>query len=126
MQPGLDWDGLPAEAGGKSYGDVFHQAEREFSAFNFEQADTDVLVRHFADAEESCRRLLALDQPLSLPAYDFCMKASHLFNLLDARGAISVAERQAYIGRVRNLAKGCCEAWVASQSCGREEAPAHG
>ena len=108
----LDWDGVPTEQGGKSYGDVFLQAEREFSAFNFELADTERLVRHFADIEAECGTLLKAQ--LALPAYDLCMKASHLFNLLDARGVISVTERQAYIGRVRAMAKGCCEAWVAS------------
>jgi glycyl-tRNA synthetase alpha chain len=111
----LDWDGVPAEKGGKSYGDVFLQAEREFSAFNFEHATTEILFRHFEDAQAECKHLLAQKPPLSLPAYDQCMKASHLFNLLDARGVISVTERQAYIARVRELAKGCCEAWVASQ-----------
>jgi len=112
----LDWDGVPASAGGKRYGDIFLQAEREFSAFNFEVASTDALARHFEDAEAECRLLLERDRPLPLPAYDQCMKASHLFNLLDARGVISVTERQAYIGRVRALAKACCEAWVATQA----------
>jgi glycyl-tRNA synthetase alpha chain len=112
----LDWDGVPKDQGGKSYGDVFLQNEREFSAYNFEQADTDTLFRHFQDAENACNHLLELDRPLSLPAYDQCMKASHLFNLLDARGVISVTERQAYIARVRALAKGCCEAWLASRT----------
>ena len=107
----LDWDGVPAEQGGKSYGDVFLQAEREFSAFNFEHAGTERLLRHFQDAERECHHLL--EQRLPLPAYDNCLKASHLFNLLDARGVISVTERQAYIGRVRTLAKACCESWVA-------------
>jgi glycyl-tRNA synthetase alpha chain len=93
------------------YGDVFLRAEREFSAYNFEAADTAQLIRHFADAEAECAALLA--RGLALPAYDQCIKASHQFNLLDARGVISVAERQAYIGRVRTLAKGCCEAWLA-------------
>jgi glycyl-tRNA synthetase alpha chain len=111
----LDWDGVPKEAGGKTYGDVFLQAEREFSAYNFEHASPEILFRHFQDAAEECRHLLAQDPPLALPAYDQCMKASHIFNLLDARGVISVTERQAYIGRVRELAKACCEAWVASQ-----------
>ena len=110
----LDWDGVPKDRGGKTYRDIFLQAEREFSAFNFELATTDVLVSHFRDAEAECAKLL--DRDLALPAYDQCMKASHLFNLLDARGVISVTERQAYIGRVRALAKGCCEAWVASQN----------
>jgi len=116
----LDWDGVPADKGGKSYADVFLQAEREFSAYNFEHATTEILFRHFADAEIECANLLA--QKLPLPAYDQCMKASHLFNLLDARGVISVTERQAYIGRVRALAKGCCEAWLDSQG----EAPGDG
>jgi glycyl-tRNA synthetase alpha chain len=111
----LDWNGVPKEEGGKTYGDVFLQAEREFSAYNFEHANPEILFRHFQDAAEECKHLLAQDPPLALPAYDQCMKASHIFNLLDARGVISVTERQAYIGRVRELAKGCCEAWVASQ-----------
>jgi len=117
----LDWDGVPLEQGGKSYGDVFLQAEREFSAFNFEHAGTERLLRHFQDAERECHHLL--EQRLPLPAYDNCLKASHLFNLLDARGVISVTERQAYIARVRALAKACCECWVAVspehlESCG--------
>jgi glycyl-tRNA synthetase alpha chain len=96
------------------YGDVFRRAEREYSAFNFEYADTALLTRHFADAEAECASLLRHD--LALPAYDQCIKASHLFNLLDARGVISVTERASYIGRVRALAKGCCEAWVAGDT----------
>jgi glycyl-tRNA synthetase alpha chain len=97
-----------------SYGDVFLRAEREFSAHNFEHADTEQLFRHFADAEKECAALLA--KGLALPAYDQCIKASHRFNLLDARGVISVAERAAYIGRVRTLAKACCEAWLAAET----------
>jgi len=93
------------------YGEVFLRAEVEYSAHNFEHADTAMLFRHFADAERECTALLA--HGLALPAYDQCIKASHRFNLLDARGAISVTERAAYIGRVRTLAKGCCEAWMA-------------
>jgi glycyl-tRNA synthetase alpha chain len=96
------------------YGDVFLRAEREFSAHNFEHADTEQLFRHFADAEKECAALLA--KGLALPAYDQCIKASHRFNLLDARGVISVAERAAYIGRVRALAKACCEAWLAGET----------
>jgi glycyl-tRNA synthetase alpha chain len=117
----LDWNGVTGP-GAVRYGDVYLQSEREFSAFNFEHATTDKLLRHFVDAEEECRKLLGVDgastnrTPLALPAYDQCMKASHIFNLLDARGVISVTERQAYIGRVRALAKGCCEAWLASQT----------
>ena len=115
----LDWNGLPADAGGKRYRDVFLQAEQEFSAFNFEIATTDTLFRHFKDAEAECAKILeageARGRPLPLPAYDQCMKASHIFNLLDARGVISVTERQAFIGRVRDLAKACCEAWYRTQ-----------
>ena len=118
----LDWDGVPAAEGGKSYGDIFHRAEVEFSAFNFEHASTDVLFLHFKDAEAECAVLL--DNQLALPAYDQCMKASHLFNLLDARGVISVSERQAYIGRVRTLAKGCCEAWVGKAQSNQQDGPA--
>ncbi len=105
----LDFNGA-----GVRYGDVFLRAEREYSAHNFEHADTAMLTRHFADAERECAALLA--HSLALPAYDQCIKASHLFNLLDARGVISVTERAAYIGRVRALAKGCCEAWLAGEN----------
>jgi glycyl-tRNA synthetase alpha chain len=98
---------------GVKYGDVFKRAEVEYSAHNFEFADTAMLFQHFADAEKECAQLV--DRGLALPAYDQCIKASHRFNLLDARGAISVAERQAYIGRVRNLARRCCEAWLAGE-----------
>ncbi len=101
----LDFNGR-----GVSYGDVFLRAEQEYSAYNFEFADVALLQSHFADAERECASLLARD--LALPAYDQTIKASHLFNLLDARGVISVTERAAYIGRVRTLAKGCCEAWL--------------
>jgi len=100
-----------------TYGDVFLQAEQEYSRFNFEYADTEMLLRHFKDAEEECKRLLSLGekddrQLLALPAYDQCIKASHVFNLLDARGVISVTERQSYILRVRELAKACGAAWL--------------
>jgi len=111
----LDWNGVEGP-GAVSYGDVFLRAEQEFSAFNFEHADTERLTRHFADAERECQALLAQGTGLALPAYDQCMKSSHLFNLLDARGVISVTERAAYIGRVRALAKGCCEAWLAGRA----------
>ena len=99
-----------------TYGDVFLQAEQEYSRYNFEHADTAILLRHFEDAEKECKALLDAGlkdekHELALPAYDQCIKASHMFNLLDARGVISVTERQAYILRVRDLAKGCCEAW---------------
>jgi glycyl-tRNA synthetase alpha chain len=107
----LDFNGLPKDKGGVTYGQVFLRNEREFSAYNFERADTALLADGFEKAEGECRRLLAAN--LALPAYDQCIKASHLFNLLDARGVIAVAERAAYIGRVRGLAKACCEAWLA-------------
>jgi glycyl-tRNA synthetase alpha chain len=118
----LDYNGLPKGQGGVSYGDVFLRGEREFSAYNFERADTGKLFRHFADAEAECAALLdaggagGTRPALALPAYDQCLKASHLFNLLDARGVISVTERAAYIGRVRALARGCCEAWLAGSN----------
>jgi len=100
-----------------SYGDVFLQAEQEYSRFNFEYANTDILFQHFKDAEAECRSLLDKGDAgekhrLALPAYDQCIKASHAFNLLDARGVISVTERQSYILRVRDLAKACGGAWL--------------
>ena len=98
---------------GVKYGEVFLRAEREFSAHNFEHANTKLLFDQFAEAETECRSLL--EAKLALPAYDQCIKASHRFNLLDARGVISVTERQAYIGRVRDLAKECCKAWLAGE-----------
>src|SRR5690242_14462418 len=96
------------------YGEVFHQNEIEQSAFNFELADTDILFQHFKDYEKQCQALLNGNKKMALPAYDQCIKASHVFNLLDARGVISVTERAAYIARVRALAKACCEAWLES------------
>jgi len=111
----LDFNGAPGAAR-ITYGDVFHRAEREFSAYNFEFANTALLTRHFTEAEGECRAILA--HSLVLPAYDQCLKASHLFNLLDARGALSVTERAAYILRVRELAKACCETWLAGSEGG--------
>jgi glycyl-tRNA synthetase alpha chain len=125
-----------------TYGDVFLQAEQEYSRFNFEFADTEILQQHFRDAEKECKSLLKnglissgsvggaplgfdalggsspLRHFLALPAYDQCIKASHIFNLLDARGVISVTERQSYILRVRELAKACCGAWLATEGGG--------
>jgi len=109
----LDWDGVDKAKGGKTYRDVFHQAEVEYSKYNFEIADTDILKQHFADAESESASLLEAE--LALPAYDQCLKASHLFNLLDARGVISVTERAAYIGRIRTLARGAARQWLLSQ-----------
>jgi glycyl-tRNA synthetase alpha chain len=102
-----------------SYGDVFRQTEQEYSRWNFDQADTAMLLQHFVDAEAECARILAAELAdkagrriiMVHPAYDQTIKASHLFNLLDARGVISVTERQAYIGRVRALAKACADAF---------------
>tara|TARA_R110002096_G_scaffold435828_1_gene663725 strand:+ start:31304 stop:32185 length:882 start_codon:yes stop_codon:yes gene_type:complete len=102
---------------GVKYGEVFLQNEQEFSAYNFELANTETLFRHFVDAEAECQAVLEQGN-YPLPAYDQCIKASHVFNLLDARGVISVTERQAYIGRVRTLAKACCEAYLVSQGEG--------
>jgi glycyl-tRNA synthetase alpha chain len=103
------------------YGDVFKQNEVEFSTYNLEAADTAQLFEQFKQAEAECVALLNFKRgdvltPLPLPAYDQCIKASHRFNLLDARGVIGVTERASYIGRVRALAKACCEAWVKTQS----------
>ena len=98
---------------GVRYGEVFPQSEQEFSAYNFERADVDMLRRHFEDAETECQAVL--EAGLALPAYDQCLKASHIFNLLDARGVISVTERQAYILRIRALARGAAEKWIESQ-----------
>ncbi|MDF1613926.1 glycine--tRNA ligase subunit alpha [Desulfurivibrio dismutans] len=94
-----------------SYGDIFLQAEKEFSAFNFEHASVPKLLDFFAAYESEAFRLLDLD--LILPAYDYCLKCSHTFNLLDARKAISVAERTRYIGRIRNIARRVAEQYVA-------------
>jgi glycyl-tRNA synthetase alpha chain len=104
----------PASPTPLTYGDVFLEDEREFSAYNFEAANTDKLKTHFEDAEAECHALLG--RTLPLPAYEQCIKASHLFNLMDSRGVISVVERQAQIGRVRALARACCEAWLAKDA----------
>ncbi|MBF0310179.1 MAG: glycine--tRNA ligase subunit alpha, partial [Magnetococcales bacterium] len=102
---------------GVRYGDVFHQAEVDYSRYNFEAADCDRLFSHFDDHEKEALRLLdpARGPVLPQPAYDQVIKCSHLFNLLDARGAVSVTERQRFIGRVRNLARRIAEAWVAQR-----------
>ncbi len=105
----LNWNGVD-DAKKLTYRDIFYRAEQEFSAYNFTESSVDMLFRHFNDAEKECAQLLKKN--LALPAYNQCIKASHLFNLLDARGVISVTERASFIGRVRSLAKGCCQAWV--------------
>jgi glycyl-tRNA synthetase alpha chain len=109
-----------------TYGDVFRQTEQEYSRWNFDQADTDMLLAHFKDAEAEAARILAAEASdaagrhivMAHPAYDQCIKASHIFNLLDARGVISVTERQAYIGRVRALAKACADAYLSTPQGG--------
>ncbi|EAQ05851.1 glycine--tRNA ligase subunit alpha [Yoonia vestfoldensis] len=109
------------------YGDIFCQTEQEYARWNFDVADTDMLLQHFKDAEAECHRILSTpahdpkkDMAIIMahPAYDQCIKASHLFNLLDARGVISVTERQAYIGRVRALAKACADAFMQTEAAG--------
>lgn len=105
----IDWNGKSG-AEKITYRDVFLKNEQQFSAYNFEFANVAKLFRHFNDAEEECLNLL--QHKLVLPAYEQCLKANHLFNMLNARSAISVTERAGYMGRVRHLAKSCCEAWV--------------
>ena len=104
----LDWNN-----NGVKYREVFFQAEKEFSAYNFEHANTESLLKSFEAIEKECKSLL--EKKLSLPAYDQCLKASHIFNLLDARGVIGVAERTGYITRIRELAKGCGSLWLSLQ-----------
>ena len=111
----LDYNGQ-----GVTYGEVFLQNEVEQSTYNFEVANTDMLFQHFKDAQAECA--VNIERGLALPAYEQAMKASHLFNLLDARGVISVTERAAYIGRVRDMSKSCCEAWLRSRGHLKEEA----
>jgi glycyl-tRNA synthetase alpha chain len=106
-----------------TYEDVFLQAEQEFSRYNFEHANTEMLFQHFKDAEEECKSILEKgdngnQHQMAMPAYEQCIKASHAFNLLDARGVISVTERQSYILRVRELAKACGGAWLKTESGG--------
>jgi len=98
---------------GIKYRDVFYQAEKEYSAYNFEFANTEHLLKNFEIAESECKSLL--EKKLPLPAYDQCLKASHIFNLLDARGVIGVAQRTEYISRIRELAKGSGQSWLESQ-----------
>ena len=104
----IDWND-----NGVKYGDVYLQSEKEFSAYNFDQANTDSLLKNFEIAEQECKNLL--EKKLPLPAYDQCLKASHIFNLLDARGVIAVAERTGYINRIRELAKGAGSGWLENQ-----------
>jgi len=99
---------------GVKYKDVFYQSEKEFSAYNFEHANTEFLFKIFEMVETECKSLL--DKKLSLPAYDQCLKASHVFNLLDSRGAISVAQRAGYISRIRDLVKRAGSVWLETQT----------
>jgi glycyl-tRNA synthetase alpha chain len=109
----LDWDGIEKNKGGKTYGDIFLQQEKEFSRYNFEKSEISFLFKQFNDAETECKNLLDdKKNALALPAYHQCIKASNIFNLLDARGVISVSERQSYILRVRNMARSSCLAWM--------------
>ncbi len=106
----LNFNGLPKDQGGFTYGDVFLENERQMSKWNFEVADTASLLDLFNKATVECENCLAAGLPI--PAYEQAIEASHLFNLLQARGVISVQERASYMGRVRDLAKGSCEAWM--------------
>ena len=99
---------------GVKYKDIFYQSEKEFSAYNFEHANTDFLFKIFEMLEVECKSLL--DKKLSLPAYDQCLKASHVFNLLDSRGAIGVAQRTGYISRIRDLVKRVGSVWLTTQT----------
>lgn len=105
----IDWNG---QVGDKAltYADIDLESERQLSEYNLDIADTEILFRHFIDAETQCMKLI--EKKLPVAAYEFCIKASHLFNLLCARGVVSVTERASYIARVRNLAKICCEKWI--------------
>jgi glycyl-tRNA synthetase alpha chain len=104
----LEWNG-----NGVTYGDIYKQSEIEFSKYNFDFANVESLSEQFDSAEKECLELIVRKIPL--PAYDQCIKASHVFNLLDARGVVSVTDLQSYISRVRVLSKKCCETWMETQ-----------
>src|SRR5690606_16675500 len=110
----LVWTNTP-DGGVVTYRDVYHQNEVEQSTYNFEHADAAMLFAHFGDYEKQPQQLLALETPLAPPAYEAVLKAAHTFNLLDARGAISVTERAAYIGRIRNLSRAVAQAYYDSR-----------
>jgi glycyl-tRNA synthetase alpha chain len=110
----LEW------APGVTWGDVYRESEREWSAYNFELAPVETLSRRFGEAEEECRQLV--ERRLPLPAYDQVLKCSHMLNLLDARGALSVTERAAYVGRVRTLAREVARLYLEQEDDG--DAPA--
>ena len=105
----LEWNNF-----GVLYEDIFLQAEKEYSAYNFEYANTENLFKIFDMLENESKSLI--QKKISLPAYDQCLKASHVFNILDARGSISVAQRQEYIARIRNLTKKIGKVWLESQN----------
>lgn len=109
----LDWSGQTGEKA-LTYGEIDFAAEKQFSKFNLETANVQILLYHFDDIESESIRLV--EENLPIPAYDYCIKASHIFNLLQARGVLSVTERAAYIARVRNLAKLCCSKWIEGES----------
>lgn len=109
----LDWNGQQGEKA-LTYADIDLEAEKQFCEYNFHHADTEILFRQFNEAEKQCQYLI--EKNLPIPAYEFCIKASHMFNLLNARGVISVTERASYVGRVRHLAKLCCTKWVELES----------
>jgi len=120
----LNFNGLTGEQK-VTYGEVFLQNEVESSRYNFEIADTEILFRHFDDAEKECRAILATTNnkanqpPMAIPAYEQVLKAAHSFNMLDARGVISVTERQGYILRIRELSKACGAAWLKTEGGGQ-------
>ena len=114
----LDWNGATGEKA-LTYGEIDFEAEKQFSKYNLELANTEILFRHFEDAEKECEVLVKNDLPF--PAYDQCIKASHIFNLLNSRKVISVTERASYIGRVRNLAKISAVKWLNMQGVTTDE-----
>lgn len=105
----INWNGLQGDAK-ITYGDVYSENEYQFSSYNLHHADIANLSQDFEKCQAECNRLLEINLPLV--AYEFCLKASHIFNLLDARGAISTVQRASYISKVRNLAKACCQSWL--------------
>ena len=108
----IEFNGSENKNVSKTYGDIFKNAEIEYSFYNFQMANVDKLFEEFENCEKECFSLLNLDDPLVKPAYDQCIKASHIFNLLDARGVISVSERQSFILKVREMSKSCCGKWI--------------
>ncbi len=114
----INWNGKDGSQA-ITYRDICLQSEQEFSAYNFEEADVCFLSQQFENSEKVCKQLL--QKKLLLPAYEQCLKANHTFNLLDARGVISVTERAIYMGKVRQMTKSCCEAWMESKAHNGQE-----